>query len=141
MPPTTKESNPITIAMIEEAARLSNEKQREIVGMVNQKESWEDEFQKEFDNLTLGKLSGDKGSPVFINNDLEVSRLKSFIREKIAEARQEERDNMLGEKKFDCWPGNCPFAKSEIPHPWGLSTEGWTEAKRKHNKYHLTNNK
>lgn len=40
---------------------------------------WREEYRARFGNLTLGILSGDKGSPVFVNNDLEVSRLLSFI--------------------------------------------------------------
>jgi hypothetical protein len=38
-----------------------------------------EEFENQFGKLILGILTNDKGGPVFVNNDLEVPRLKSFI--------------------------------------------------------------
>jgi len=52
------------------------------------KEGWEEEFDDYFGHLVLGTLSGDEKSPVFVNNELEVPRLKNFIRTLLAQATE-----------------------------------------------------
>lgn len=49
---------------------------------------WEALWNKEFGNLTLGIVTGEKRSPVFVNNDLEVPRLKNFISRILLSERQ-----------------------------------------------------
>lgn len=63
--------------------------------LLPKKEDWEQDFDKEFGDLTLGILSGGKGSPVFVNNELEVPRLKNFIHRQREEAAREERKRIL----------------------------------------------
>lgn len=40
-------------------------------------------------DLILGTLSGEKGSPVFVNNELEVPRLLNFIETEISRTERE----------------------------------------------------
>lgn len=50
---------------------------------------WIESFNQEFGKMIIGTLSGDKSSPVFVNNELEVPRLKSFIAKEKEESYQE----------------------------------------------------
>ena len=58
-------------------------------------EEWEIEFRKQFGDLTLGLLVNGKNSPVFVNNDLELPRLKSFISSTIKSSIEEERAEIM----------------------------------------------
>lgn len=37
-----------------------------------------------------------------------------------------------------CTPGNCPFAPYSENQAWGMSSEGWAEARRNHEENHKT---
>lgn len=52
-------------------------------------EGWEEEFAKEFGNLVLGLETNGPGGPVFVNNKLEVPRLKNFISSLILKSKEE----------------------------------------------------
>lgn len=84
-------------------------------------DTWEREFDKAFGNCILGVLSGDKSSPVFVNNEIEMPRLKSFIRATLKAQRikdLEEIERLVG--RLDKWAIHpIPIDESF----WGLSEE------------------
>lgn len=66
-----------------------------------------EEFEQEFGELVLGNLSGEKGSPVFVNNELENPRMLSWLRSALEEmyeaGRKEERERIVAELKKRGW--------------------------------------
>lgn len=54
------------------------------------KEGWEETFDTDFKGIIVGILSdpNDPKSHVFMNNDLELARLKNFIRSALHQAEQ-----------------------------------------------------
>ena len=61
-----------------------------------QSEEWEEEFDKYFDGLTIGILTGDRTQPVLQNNEMEVPRLKSFIANLLSLQRQRLEEKVEG---------------------------------------------
>lgn len=84
------------------------------------KEPWIEKFDKEFGKLTLGTLSGDIGSPVFHNNELEVPRLKSFISQEIEKACNEG----MSDEVRNCPHGNKAYADG-VRDTVKAMLEGW----------------
>lgn len=59
------------------------------------KEQLHAEFDERFGDLTLGILSGEKGSPVFVNNELEKPRLMNFLDQAYDRIREEALGEVL----------------------------------------------
>lgn len=74
------------------------------------KDVWEelDFFTKD---MVIGILSGDKNSPVFVNNDLEMPRLKNFIRTHFI-SKEDVADKI--KIKFNGYGGRLGFTQSDL---------------------------
>lgn len=81
---------------------------------------WEIAFDVEFGKLTLGTLSGDEKSPVFVNNDLEIPRLKNFIKREIFLAHSSGRREGIA-------IGRKIFVEEVDWAEWGVDMEGAQE--------------
>lgn len=78
------------------------------------REEIEEEFEKEFGDLTLGILSGDEKSPVFINNELEKPRLKSFLSQAISRTAIAFAQDVLREANGEEKPNNTFFKNQTL---------------------------
>lgn len=65
-------------------------------------QSWKLRFDEQFGHLTLGILAGGKNNPVFVNNDLEIPHLKSFIASELSLTEERVRRECIeAQKKCD----------------------------------------
>lgn len=82
------------------------------------KEQLHAEFEEQLGDLTLGILSGEKGSPVFVNNELEKPRLMNFLDQAYDRIREESLREVLGKTEVmyegpDAFGAFSPDKKNE----------------------------